>query len=173
MCTNRSIILAASVLFLGSFCAACAQTRQAHQAVRKLAQSFSPFCGELPEPNDKDISRKNEETAKDLAYYASVAAFSRAWCEPANISADEKMKAIDSMVAAWKLLWDQDPTFNTEFHERGAYDLLVLMGITHELPKQMRDDPEYVSTWIDRCKDSCFTIFGDPANPKDQKGILL
>jgi hypothetical protein len=37
----------------------------------------------------------------------------------------------------------------------------------------MRDDPEYVSTWIDRCKDSCSTIFGDPANPKDQKGILL
>jgi hypothetical protein len=166
-------MLAVSVLFLFGFGMSSAQTEQAPHSPRRPAPTFSPFCGELPDPFDTDPSRKNEETEKERAYYASVAAFSKAWCEPGKINADDKLRAVDSMVAAWKLLWDEDPPYNAEFHEQGACELLVLMGITHELPRQMRDDPEYVKTWIEDCKDSCFTIFGDPAAPEDQRGILL
>jgi hypothetical protein len=170
----RSVAKVASVLIF-TFCGLCVSGADAQRTHRtaKSKQEFSPFCSSLPETVRAEPSKKNEETEKERAYYASVARFSRAWCVPGKIDADDKLKAVDSMVAAWKLFWDEDPSYNAEFHEQGASDLLALMGITHELPKQMRDDPKFVLEWVDYCNRSCFTIWGDPANPKDQAGILV
>jgi hypothetical protein len=171
MNSGRSTIVA-PVILLGAFLAIDSQAMQAQTSAGPKPE-LSPFCALLPEPGGLEPSKKNQETVKERAYYASVSHFSQVWCDPGKIGADVRLKAVDSMVAAWKLFWDEDPPFSAEFHEQGASDLLVLMGITRELPKQMRDDPEFVLTWIERCKDSCFTIWGDPANRKDQAGILL
>jgi len=77
------------------------------------------------------------------------------------------------MAANWKLLWDEDEPFNAEFHETAASDLLVLLGITHHLPAPMLADPKFIETWVEECKNTCFTIWGDPANPRDQRAILM
>jgi hypothetical protein len=86
----------------------------------------------------------------------------RTWCTAKTTGADGRKKSADALVAKWKMLWDRDNPYNAEFHETGASDLLALMALTHELPEKMVHDAAFTKEWIERCQESCFTIWSVP-----------
>jgi hypothetical protein len=75
------------------------------------------------------------------------------------------MKAVDAMVESWKLNWEAPIHPDDSFHEVGSFDLLVLMGITRQLPALMESNPKFKEDWIKDCSDTCFEI--DEAPPQD------
>jgi hypothetical protein len=127
---------------------------------------FKPDLGYKPD---------KEATDKERSYQASFVEVYRVWCTPSHASPEAKVKTVNEMVSKWKLLWDQDPPFNAEFHEIGASDLLELMALTHKLPAQMVRDTGFRQTWIEACKESCLTIWSVPNNRVEEHavGMLL
>jgi len=77
------------------------------------------------------------------------------------------------MAVAWKVLWERDNPYNAVFHEVGAFDLLVLLDVTYQVPTSMQKDAAFMDEWTNACKGMCFTIWGDPDNPAQQKAVLI
>ena len=77
------------------------------------------------------------------------------------------------MVSAWKRLWDRDTPYNAAFHERGQFDLLALLGVTHEIPALMRSDPKFLSAWIEGCSNVCFDLSSDLNSPASGRYTLM
>jgi len=122
---------------------------------------------------DPDYHPDKGATAKEKSYVASFAEVYRAWCTLSHSTPAVKAKAVKELVSAWKLLWDEDPPFNATFHETGASDLLELMALTHELPAQMVQDTGFRQTWIQACKESCFTIWSVPNNQVEEHAVAM
>ncbi|MGD0294214.1 MAG: hypothetical protein ABSB30_10190 [Terracidiphilus sp.] len=136
------------------------------------SQTFPAACYFFA-PSKDDHSINKEETAKERDYIKSIAEVYRLWCKPNASTLQMKKKAADAMATSWKLLWDEDPPYNAVFHETGAFDLLVLMGITHQLPTPMVDDPKFTQMWIGDCRESCFTIWGVPEDASAEHGLAM
>jgi hypothetical protein len=147
---------------------AAAQQHPAHPSPKSF-----PLACYLFEPNKNDDSSKHWESAKARDYHKSTVEVYRLWCKPNASSAPVKMKAANAMAAAWKLLWDDDEAYDTIFHEFGAIELLALMGITHQMPAPMVDDPEFTQMWMEECNDTCFTINSDLTKPFGQRYIIM
>lgn len=119
------------------------------------------------------IRENAREPTEERAYDASYAEVYRLWCTQAHSASAARMAAADEMVKRWRALWDRQDPYNAEFHETGAFDLLALLGVAHELPAAMANDPEFVKEWIDDCNYSCFHLGGDPSDPADGRFILM
>ncbi|MGA3345460.1 MAG: hypothetical protein ABSC76_11380 [Terracidiphilus sp.] len=148
----------------------------AHAAPQHAADpSFHPFptaCFFL-KPNELDHSANRETPPKEQDYRKRAEAVYRLWCKPNASTIEAKLKAADAMAASWKRLWDEDEPYDVVFHETGAFDLLVLMGITHQLPAPMADDLKFTQMWIEDCTDTCFTIWGVPENAADEHRLAM
>jgi hypothetical protein len=166
------IMIATLLMFVckpGVISAFAAPQQQAHLS----AQSFPAACFFFA-PNKDHLSVEDKErTAKQSSYEASIAGIYRLWCKPNASSAQVKMNAADAMAASWKLLWDEGEPYNAVFHENGAIELLALMGITHQMPTPMVDDPKFTQMWIDGCNDTCFRISSDLEKPAGQHYIIM
>jgi hypothetical protein len=111
-------------------------------------------------------------TAKTRDYLKSFAEVYRLWCKPNSSSLQTRMNAADAMAADWKLLWE-DKWTDTIFYEQGPTDLLALMGITHQMPAPMVNDPKFTQMWMEACKETCFTIGSDMEKPAGQRYIIM
>jgi hypothetical protein len=111
-------------------------------------------------------------TTKTRDYLKSFAEVYRLWCKPNSSSLQTRMKAADAMSADWKLLWEDEGT-DTTFFELGATDLLALMGITHQMPAPMVNDPKFTQMWMEACSETCFTIGSDMEKPMGQRYIIM
>jgi len=136
------------------------------------SQTFPAACYFFT-PERQDDSAKKEEIETERDYSKSIAEVYRLWCKPNASSTQNKLKAADAMAASWKLLWDDDKQYDTIFHEDGAIELLALMGITHQLPAPMVDDPKFTQMWMEKCNDTCFTIRSDLTKPAGQHYIIM
>jgi hypothetical protein len=113
-------------------------------------------------------------TTKTRDYQKSFAEVYRLWCKPNSSALQTRIKAADAMAASWKRLWDDvDENYDTAFYEFGPIDLLALMGITHQLPAPMVDDPKFTQMWMEACKETCFTIGSDMEKPGGQRYIIM
>jgi len=83
------------------------------------------------------------------------------------------MAAADEMAKRWKSVWVRDNPFNAAFHETSSIDLLYLLGLTHQLPAQMVSDPEFTKEWVERCSESCFTIWDVPENRSQEHTLAM
>jgi hypothetical protein len=110
---------------------------------------------------------------EERAYTASAKQVYRLYCTTAVGTRQQKIAAADSMTVAWKRLWDRETPDNAVFHEIGSFDLLALLGVTHELPALMRTDAKFTSDWIADCSYTCFHFGGDPADLAQGKYILM
>ena len=99
------------------------------------------------------------------SYRTSVTRVYNLWCEPNTRGREAKTWAVDTMVKEWKSNWDSPTRPDDSFHEVGSFDLLVLMGITNQLPGLMESDPKFKEAWIKDCSNTCFEI--DEAPPRD------
>jgi hypothetical protein len=140
--------------------------------IHSSTQSFPAACYFFA-PSKYDHSINKEETAKNRDYIKSVEEVYRLWCKPNDSSLQMKNKAANAMAASWKLFWDEDPPFNAVFHETGAFDLLILLGITHQLPSPMIDDPKFTQMWVQDCSERCFTIWSVPENATDEHKVAM
>jgi len=43
------------------------------------------------------------------------------------------------------------------------------MGITHQMPAPLVNDPKLTEMWIEACKETCFTIWGVPDAPGEHR----
>ena len=87
--------------------------------------------------------------------------FYHLWCTSISSSQLARKASADEMTEHWKKLWYRDDSFSAAFHETGSFDLLVMMGITHQVPRPMVDDPVFMKDWLNDCSDRCFMIYGD------------
>ncbi len=142
---------------------------QKHQAATHFEESY--VCSMLREPIGEHIPQKGEGQG-EINYRNSLLKMQEMWCSSTNHSPEEKLQAADAMAVAWKGLWDQENPWNASFHESGAFDLLILMGLTHQVPKPLKDDKEFLKLWIHECEASCFTISYSSADEKNPKGLL-
>ncbi len=127
-----------------------------------------------PQKEDESEKRNREQQpAEERAYDASVAQVYRLWCTPNHGTIDERKAAVNEMVKRWKAVWERDDPYDAAFHETAAFDLLALLGITHELPPAMANDPQFVKKWIADCSYTCFHIGGDPGDQADDQYILM
>ena len=171
---NRSIVAKAGVLLWMVFGLSVRPVpTAAHQHPTHLASKSFPAACFFFEPNKDDDPSNHEESAKARDYSKSIAEVYRLWCKPNASSAQAKMKAADTMAAAWKLFWDDDDPYDAVFHESGAIDLLALMGITRQIPAPMVSDPKFARMWMDACNDSCFTINNDMEIPAGRHFIIM
>ena len=115
----------------------------------------------------------SEESAEERAYSISISEVYRLWCTPNRSNPDQRMAAVDTMVKRWKAVWYRDDPYDAAFHETSASDLLELIGLTHELPAQMVSDPAFTKDWVKACADTCFTIWGVPADPAEEHGLAM
>ena len=106
-------------------------------------------------------------------YDSSVAAVYRLWCTADKGDIEARTRAANLMVARWRAVWERGTPFNAAFHEEGAFDLLVLLGITQQMPEVMARDPKFLHAWLADCSYTCFHLGGDPADPAQGKSILM
>jgi hypothetical protein len=143
------------------------------QSTHSTSQKFPVACYFLTLDNDYH-SINNVGSVKLINYLKSVAEVYRLWCKPNASSVLLKMKAADAMASSWKLLWDDtEENYDTLFYEDGSIDLLALMGITHQLPGPMADDPKFTQMWIEACNNTCFTIGSDLTKPAGQHYTIM
>ena len=143
------------------------------QSSRPTSEKVPVACYFFTLDNDYH-SINNVSSVKLMNYLKSVAEVYRLWCKPNASSVLLKMKAADAMAASWKLLWDDtEENYDTLFYEEGSIDLLALMGITHQLPAPMVDDPKFTQMWIEACNNTCFTIGSDLTKPAGQHYIIM
>jgi len=126
-----------------------------------------------PVPQSHSDHAPKQGTAKSRAYDVSFSEVYRVWCTPNKSTHTVKEKAVDAMVRAWKASWDEDEPYNSDFHETGAYDLLALIGLTHELPLQIAGDSEFRKAWVEDCAEHCFTIWSVPENTVQEHGLAM
>jgi hypothetical protein len=107
------------------------------------------------------------------AYNERVLEMYRCWCISKNGGSEDRKKAANEMTIAWKNAWDNTAPYYSTFHEIGAFDLLALMGITHEFPGPLASDPSLRGTWIENCRDNCFHLDGNPLDPSDGRFMLM
>jgi hypothetical protein len=172
MSTSMMVRFAGWTLLVGVLFVQSASSMAQH-GTRPHISKFPAACYFFVPSKVDHSTFDKDQSAKNRTYQASVAGVYRLWCTPVASTPEMKNKAADDMATAWKTLWNEDNPYNATFHETGAFDLLVLMGITHQLPAPMATDPKLTQTWIDACNNSCFTIFGDPAKLGDQRNILM
>jgi hypothetical protein len=113
---------------------------------------FAPAGGDNSADSD-DPEERRLSAGADEVY--------RLWCTSSSSSRQSRERAADAMATQWKRLWYRDDPFNAAFHETGSFGLLVLMGITHRVPKPMADDAEFMRDWLADCSDRCFMTYGD------------
>jgi len=143
------------------------------QSSRPTSEKVPVACYFFTLDNDYH-SINNVSSVKLMNYLKSVAEVYRLWCKPNASSVLLKMKAADAMAASWKLLWDDtEENYDTLFYEDGSIDLLALMGITHQLPGPMADDPKFTQMWIEACNNTCFTIGSDLTKPAGQHYTIM
>ncbi|MGD0734339.1 MAG: hypothetical protein ABR976_04290 [Terracidiphilus sp.] len=130
----------------------------AQQHLLTAASGFPKACFFFkPGSFEGDKSDLEEEHA----YNASGSRFYRLWCTASSATPQQKSDAANAMVVAWKRLWDRDDPFNAAFHEGGEFDLLALLGVTHDMPEPMRKDPKFTGRWIEGCSYVCFHLTAD------------
>jgi len=145
------------------------------QVPKAQGLAFPKACYFFPEQKEDESEKRarSQELADERAYDASVAEVRRLWCTPSHSSPAERKAAVDNTVSRWKVVWDRDDPFNAEFHETAAFDLLALMGLTHEMPAQMVKDPGFTKEWAEVCAENCFTIWGVPENSTEEHGLAM
>jgi hypothetical protein len=161
---------------LGALVLTCGLSRQlAAQSGGAHRATFPKACYFFT-PRKEDVSQKRadeRELPDERAYDATVTEVYRQWCTASPSSPDKRKAAVVEMVKRWKAVWERDDPYDAAFHETAAFDLLALLGITYELPSSMAGDPRLIQEWTEDCQYTCFTIWGDPTKPADQKGILM
>jgi hypothetical protein len=141
--------------------------------VHPSSQTFPAACYFFEIYKNDDPSNPVNST-KTRDYQKSFAEVYRLWCKPNSIALQTRIKAADAMAASLKRLWDDvDENYDTAFYELGPIDLLALMGITHQLPAPMVDDPKFTQMWMDACNNTCFTIRSDLTKPRGQHYIIM
>lgn len=145
----------------------------AQSPAKRVSSSHFPAACFFFAPPPEGRSSTPDATAKDRAYHSTLAEVYRLWCSPNSSHQEARSHAADAMAQTWKSFWDEDPPFNAEFHETGSFDLLALMGITHQLPEPMVQDPKFLAMWVEDCKNTCFTINTDLNDPKDQRYVIM
>lgn len=108
-----------------------------------------------------DYSVEKDDPEEEHSYAESSNKFYHLWCTSISSSKLDRETAANDMVGLWKKLWYRDEPFNVAFHETGSFDILVLLGITHKVPKPLTADPEFMHEWLKDCSDRCFMIYGD------------
>jgi hypothetical protein len=116
------------------------------------ACSFLPTGEENAEKNDPE---------EEQDYSRSFNAFYRLWCTSSSSSPRAKEDAANAIAERWKQLWYRDSPYDAAFHEIGSYELLLVIAVTHELPKPLVADPTFMQDWLKDCRGSCFQIFGN------------
>ena len=142
------------------------------QHARPSAPRFPKACFFF-ESGGIDYAGEKESLEEERTYTESTRQFYRLWCIPTAGTPKQKNDAADAMVVAWKRLWDRDLPYNAAFHETGSFDLLALMGITHELPAPMRTDVKFTGEWVENCSYVCFHIDYDPASARNGRAVLM
>jgi len=135
------------------------------------SQTFPAACYFFEIYKNDDSSNPMLST-KTRDYLKSFAEVYRLWCKPNSSALQTRMEAADAMAADWKLLWDDEWT-DTIFFEQGGTDLLALMGITHQMPAPMVNDPKFTQMWMEACSETCFTIWSDLEKPAGQRCIIM
>jgi len=170
-CKTTSVRSGTLLLFFCGLSVGYAHAASQHSA--HPASSSLPAACYFLKPNDLDHSANKEEPPKEEDYRKRTSAVYRLWCTPNTSTAAAKFKAANAMARSWKQLWDEDEPFDVEFHETGAFDLLVLLGITHQLPAPMVDDPKFKEMWVEECSEKCFTIWGVPEDAAGEHRLAM
>jgi hypothetical protein len=125
------------------------------------SSSPSPWaCVFLNSDRGTDAELK-DDPSEERTYDASLKELYRLWCTAGPGTSLDRQQAADRVAAQWKALWYRDNPFNAEFHETGSFGLLVLIGVTHRVPKPMVDDPVFLHDWMEDCSNRCFMLYGD------------
>jgi len=167
---SKPVGLATLLLIVCGLCllpAFAAPQKPAHPSSRTFPAACYFF-----EINKNDDPNNPVNTTKTRDYLKSFAEVYRLWCKPNPSALQTRLKAADAMAADWKLLWDDERT-DTIFYEYGATDLLALMGITHQMPAPMVNDPKFTQMWMEACTETCFTIGSDLEKPAGQRYIIM
>ena len=162
--TASAVLLACGLNMSSAF---AAQQKPAHPSSRTFPAACYFF-----EIYKNDDPNNPVNTTKTRDYLKSFAEVYRLWCKPNPSALQTRMKAADAMAADWKLLWDDERT-DTIFYEYGATDLLALMGIAHQMPAPMVNDPKFTQMWMEACNETCFTIGSDMEKPAGQHYIIM
>ena len=150
----------------------CWVSGAAQQHGRRAASRFPRGCFFF-EPGSFEYAGEKVIPEEERSYTANANQVYRVWCSPNTSTPQEKNSAADAMVSAWKRLWDRDTPYNAAFHERGQFDLLALLGVTHEIPALMRSDPKFLSAWIEGCSNVCFDLSSDLNSPASGRYTLM
>jgi len=73
------------------------------------------------------------------------------------------------MADSWKEFWGQSEPVDSSFHETGSSDLLILLGITHQLPTPMAQDSGFIELWVNDCSKNCFVFDDAPPERSSQR----
>jgi hypothetical protein len=133
----------------------CAQGRPAPSSPR-----LPWACVFLDSGQEADIDLA-DDPPEERAYAASLKDLYRLWCTANPSTLDEKQSASDRTAIKWKSIWYRDNPYSASFHETGSFELLVLIGVTHRIPKAMVNDPVFLHDWMEDCSDRCFMLYGD------------
>jgi hypothetical protein len=142
-------------------------------------QHAGPAMSEFPKacfffkPGSFDFAGEKVIPEEERAYTEAAKQVYRLWCTPDTSTARQRSDAADAMAAVWKRLWDRDMPYNAAFHERGQFDLLALLGVTHELPALMRTDTKFTNDWIEGCSYACFHLGYDPTSAASGEFTLM
>jgi hypothetical protein len=165
------IRLAALLLFVCGLLGHSAFAAGQHQA-RPASRRFPMACFFF-EPGRFDYDWDKVIPEEERSYTAGANRVYRLWCTANTSTPQQKSSAADEMAVAWKRLWDRDTPFNAAFHESGSFDLLALMGVTHELPAPMRTDANFTKDWIEDCSNACFRLDYDRASAASGRYTLM
>jgi hypothetical protein len=155
------VVRAGTLLMIALGLSMCPAPAAAQQRARPAASEFPKACFFF-KPGSFDYAGEKVIPEEERAYTEAARQVYRLWCTADTSTAQQRSDAADAMAVAWKRLWDRDMPYNAAFHERGQFDLLALLGVTHELPALMRTDPTFTSEWIKGCSNACFTISPNP-----------
>ena len=134
---------------------ACAQTRPAPTSPRIPWACIFLNRGTETEQEIKD------DPLDEQNYDRSLKEFYRLWCTAGPGALRDRQQAADTAAVQWKAVWYRDDPFNAAFHETGSFGMLVLIGITHRVPRPMVNDPDFLHDWLKDCSDRCFMLYGD------------
>ena len=161
---------------LGVVAFACGLSRQLAAQNNSTQRATFPKACFFFMPQKENESEKRQQIRElddERVYDASFAEVYRLWCTPAHSSLSARMAAAEEMLKRWKAVWERDDSFNVEFHEISAIDLLYLLGLTHELPRQMASDSNFTKEWVEACTENCFTIWSVPGNSTQEHGLAM
>jgi hypothetical protein len=145
----------------------CAQNRTSPSQ-----RHFPRACSYFNSGGDEE--RNAEDDPEERKLDASIMSFYRLWCTAGPGTPQQREEAADSVATQWKTLWYRETPFNTAFHETGSFTLLVLMGITHRVPRTMVSDSAFLHDWLEDCSERCFMLYGDddPGAPQEWRRMM-